>query len=368
MSFSFFGAAMNSAPDLPLISVVIPNYNGADYLERCLKSLAAQTYRNFEIVLVDNASQDESVRIAQSVAPEAIIILQQRNTGFAGGANAGIKASSGEWVAILNNDTELSPEWLSECAAAIRRRPEAAFFACRILEFAGRERLFSAGDCYLRAGIGYRRGQQQDDRKEFHIECEVFSASGCAALYRKTVLEELDGFDERFFAYLEDVDLGLRLQSAGYTGFYIPRAEVYHHGGATSGGEFSRLSVRLRTRNALLILLKSVPAVVILRCLPMIILAQAVWLLRAAVHGRIGSYLRGVAGAFLLAPAMVSARFASRAYRRLSCRRLWQKILASELQARKAFSGAETDSLFLRWYFMLFPGTLPQKREADSRP
>ena len=247
MSFSFFGADMNSAPDLPLISVVIPNYNGADYLERCLRSLAAQTYRNFEIVLVDNASQDESVRIAQSVAPGAIIILQQRNTGFAGGANAGIKASGGEWVAILNNDTELSPEWLSECAAAIRRRPEAAFFACRILEFAGRDRLFSAGDCFLRAGIGYRRGQQQGDRKEFHVECEVFSASGCAALYRKTVLEELAGFDERFFAYLEDVDLGLRLQSAGYTGFYIPRAEVYHHGGATSGGEFSRLSVRLRT-------------------------------------------------------------------------------------------------------------------------
>jgi len=100
----------------------------------------------------------------------------------------------------------------------------------------------------------------------------------------------------------------------------------------------------------------------------MIILAQAVWLLRTVIHGRIGSYLRGLAGAFLLAPAMVRARFESRAHRRLSCRHLWQKILASELQAKRDFSGAETDSLFLRWYFMLFPGTLPQKGEADSRP
>ncbi len=347
---------MNSTTNFPLISIVIPNHNGSRFLENCLRSLQSQTYRKMEIIVVDNASQDDSLRIARSTAPEVILLQKDRNLGFAGAVNAGIQRSGGGWIAVLNNDTEVPPDWLAECARATQEHPDAAFFACRILDLADRNRIYSAGDCYLRAGIGYRRGQEQPDRPEFNRECPIFSASGCAALYRRQVLEQTGGFDERFFAYLEDVDLGLRLQAAGFSGYYLPRAEVYHHGAGTSGGEFSRLAVRLRTRNSLLLLLKSVPAKFLFRCWPMIILAQLSWIARTVVHGRLGSYLRGLGGAFRLAPAMIKERAGLRPLWKSSGERFWQEILNSESLARREFipGNAGSGSLFLRWYFRLF--------------
>jgi GT2 family glycosyltransferase len=346
---------MNSISNLPLISIVIPNHNGARYIEPCLRSLQSQSYTNMEIVVVDNASDDRSAEIVLEAAPQAILLRNSHNAGFAGGVNAGIQASHGDWVAILNNDTEAAKDWLAECVRAIQNHPDAAFLACKILEFFDRNRLFSAGDCFLRAGIGYRRGQEQQDREDFQQECAIFSASGCAALYRKSVLKEMGYFDERFFAYLEDVELGLRLQAADHRGYYVPRAEVYHYGAATSGGEFSRLAVRLRTRNALLLLLKSVPFKFLLRCLPMIFMAQLSWFLRVAASKRLASYLKGLGEAILLAPAMIQERARLRPYWRNSLR-LWQKILESESLARRDFNSAKAKSisLFLRWYFRLF--------------
>jgi GT2 family glycosyltransferase len=347
---------MNSRRNLPLISIVIPNHNGAGYLETCLRSLRAQISENIEIVVVDNASQDQSVEVVQTSAPGAVLLRENRNLGFAGGVNAGIRSSRGEWIAVLNNDTEVAADWLAECANAIQNHPEASYFACKILDFSDRTRIYSAGDCFLRMGIGYRRGQEQKDRPDFSMESEIFSASGCAAVYRKQVLEETGGFDERFFAYLEDVDLGLRLQAAGNRGYYIPGAIVYHHGAATSGGEFSQLAVRLRTRNSLLLLLKNMPILFLLRCMPMIAGAQLSWLLRAVAHKRLGSYLRGLAGAIRLAPAMIRDRAVLRRRCQKSRRDFWQKILQSESQARSDFSPApaETNSVFLKWYFRLF--------------
>ena len=347
---------MNSISNLPLISIIIPNYNGARYLDPCLHSLQSQSYANMEIVVVDNASDDRSAEIVLEAAPKAILLRNSRNLGFAGGANAGIRASHGDWVAILNNDTEAAKDWLTECVRAIQNHPDAAFLACRILEFFDRSRIFSAGDCFLRAGMGYRRGQEQHDREDFHQECEIFSTSGCAALYRRSVLEKIGYFDDRFFAYLEDVELGLRLQAAGNRGYYVPRAEVYHYGAATGGGEFSRLAVRLRTRNSVLLLLKSVPGKFLLRCLPMILIAQLSWFLRVAAHKRLASYMKGLGEALLLAPTMIQERARLRPYWRDSQSRLWQKILESESQARRDFNSAQAKpiSLFLQWYFRLF--------------
>jgi hypothetical protein len=309
-----------------------------------------------EIVVVDNASDDPSLDVIRRWAPRAVVLRQKCNLGFAGGANAGIRASSGDWVAVLNNDTEAAVNWLSECARAIQRHPDAAFLACRILDFDDRSRIYSAGDCFLRCGIGYRRGQEQTDRPDFHEECESFSACGCAALYRAPVVRDIGGYDERFFAYLEDVDLGLRLQAAGHRCYYVPAAEVYHYGAATSGGEFSPLSVRLRTRNSLFLLFKCVPASILLRCLPMIFLAQLSWLARAAIHGRTAAYARGVWGAFVRAPAMIRERARLRRYWRESKSELWMSILRSESLARRDFadSSSAPASLFLRWYFRIF--------------
>jgi len=309
-----------------------------------------------EIIVVDNGSEDESVLTARTVAPEATVLRENRNLGFAGGVNAGIRSCSGDWIAVLNNDTEAAPEWLSECARAIQNYPDASFLACRILSYADRNRLYSAGDCFLRAGVGYRRGQEQQDREDLRRECAIFAASGCAGLYRRQALDSIGGFDERFFAYLEDVDLGLRLQARGCRGYYVPGAEVYHHGAGTSGGEFSPLAVRLRTRNSVLLLLKSLPGIVLLRCLPMIFLAQLSWLWRVLAHRQLMNYIGGLANTFSLIPAMLRERAGMRPYWRDSGNPLWQRILQSESQARRDFEPipAEGGSLFLKWYFRLF--------------
>jgi hypothetical protein len=348
---------MNSSTNLPLISIVIPNYNGARFLESCLRSLQSQTCPMLEIIVVDNASSDRSLEIAQAAAPRINLVRNNRNLGFAGAVNAGILSARGGWVAVLNNDTEVPPNWLEECVRAIQNHPDATFFACRILDFANHTRVYSAGDCFLRAGIGYRRGQELPDRAEFHNECRIFSASGCAALYRRQTLQEMGGFDERFFAYLEDVDLGLRIQTAGHCGYYAARAEVFHHGGGTSGGEFSPLAVRLRTRNSLLLLLKSLPGKLLLRCWPMIAMAQLSWIMRALLHFRAGSYFRGLGEALFLAPAMIRERGKMQAsWEKSSVQRLWQEILASESLAHEDFrvAGTESRSAFLRWYFRIF--------------
>src|SRR5512139_39801 len=121
--------------DLPLISVVIPNYNGADLLAACLLSLARQSRAGFEVLVVDNGSSDDSVERVRQEAPGAVILRQDRNLGFAGAANAGIRAAAAQWIAILNNDTEVEIDWLARCADAIGSHPDAAFFACRILDF-----------------------------------------------------------------------------------------------------------------------------------------------------------------------------------------------------------------------------------------
>jgi hypothetical protein len=347
---------MTSVSSALQISIVIPNYNGAAYLEKCLSSILRQARAAKEILVVDNASTDDSVLVVQRVAPTARILRQQHNLGFAGAANAGIRHAQGDWIAILNNDTEVAGAWLGECAAAIERHPDTAFLACRILDYKKRHLVFSAGDCILRAGIGYRRGQELPDCSRYDEEIEVFSACGGAALYRKSALEESEGFEELFFAYLEDVDLGLRLQAAGHCGYYAPLAVVYHHGAATSGGEFSPLAVRLRTRNSVLLLVKSMPGRVLWRCLPMILAAQASWFVRTMLRGRGLSYLRGIMDAFPMLPEMLKRRTRLRLYWRSSVSRLWQSILRSEALAREDFLGASGDkiSLFLKWYFKLF--------------
>jgi GT2 family glycosyltransferase len=290
------------------------------------------------------------------VAPQAVFLRLNQNLGFSGAVNAGIRVSKGDWIAVLNNDAEVAADWLFQCVIAIQKHSDASFLACRILDFGDHNRLYSAGDCFLRAGVGYRRGQEQQDRPDFHQECEVFSASGCAALYRKAAIEKTGGFDERFFAYMEDVDFGLRLQAAGFRGYFVPLAEVYHHGAATSGGEFSALAVRLRTRNSLLLLLKSVPGQILLRCLPMICLAQFSWLIRVAAHGGLLHYFKGLGSAFALAPAMIRERAAIRRHWNNSVAQLWQGILRSESMARRDYAPgpAKPASLFLKWYFRLF--------------
>ena len=204
---------MNSSTNLPLISVVIPNHNGAKFLANCLRSLQSQTYQKMEITVVDNASGDQSLEIVHAAAPRAVLVRNDRNLGFAGAVNNGVLASHGDWVAVLNNDTELPPRLVG---GSVRWQSKIA--GCHLLcmqdsRFCGTQPALQRGRLFFA-----RRGSGIDVARNCRIgristkSAGFFSASGCAALYRRQTLQEMGGFDRRFFAYLEDVDLRLRLR------------------------------------------------------------------------------------------------------------------------------------------------------------
>jgi GT2 family glycosyltransferase len=246
----------------PLISVVIPNWNGAQHLPTCLGSLRAQTYPRFEVIVVDNNSHDESVALMETEYPEVRVLPLKENLGYAGGVNAGIEVARGEILAMLNNDTEVDPRWLEELLSALERHPEAGSATSKILLFDQREVLNSAGDLFSVAGLPVNRGVWEEDRGQFDHEEEVFSPCGGACALRRSLLEDLASkgqrgpFDDSFFSYLEDVDLGWRAQLAGYKCLYVPRAVVYHRLSATGGG---KIASYYTGRNTIYVLAKDYP-------------------------------------------------------------------------------------------------------------
>ena len=248
--------------ELPLFSVVIPNWNGAQHLPVCLDSLRGQTYRRVEVIVVDNNSADESLALLEKEYPEVRVVPLQENRGYAGGVNAGIKVAQGEVLVALNNDTEADARWLEELWAGLERHPEAGSATSKILLFDRRRIFNSAGDLYGVDGIPVNRGVWQEDRGQFDREELVFSPCGGACALRRSMLDDLASkgqygpFDEDFFAYCEDVDLGWRAQLAGYRCLYVPSAVVYHRLSATGGG---KIASYYTGRNFLYVLFKNYP-------------------------------------------------------------------------------------------------------------
>jgi len=249
----------NSAPparEVPLISVVIPNWNGAAHLPTCLESLRTQTYPSLEIIVADNGSTDRSLTLLTHDYPEAKIVPLGRNCGFAGACNAGMDTAQGEIIVLLNNDTEADSHWLEEVAAAFQRHPEAGSVASKMLLFDRRETFHTAGDFCRVNGVPGNRGVWQEDKGQYDIEEYVFSACGGSAAYRRSMLDEVGRLDEDFFFSCEDVDLGWRAQLAGWRCVYAPRAIVYHKLSATGGGATASF---FDGRNMIYLLVKDYP-------------------------------------------------------------------------------------------------------------
>ncbi len=242
---------------MSLISVIIPNLNGLKHLPTCFEALRKQTYPQVEIILVDNASSDESVSVTQRDYPEIKILQLNRNFGFAGAVNRGIVASQGEIVALLNNDTEADPFWLEALANAFTVYSQAGCVASKILLFNQRTILHSAGDGFGQDGRPLNRGVWQTDEGQFDQDTFIFGGCGGAVAYRKAMLNDIGLFDEDFFMYCEDVDLNWRAQIAGYACIFAPQAIVYHHLSATGGGAIVSYYTG---RNTIFVLTKSVPS------------------------------------------------------------------------------------------------------------
>lgn len=268
------------------VAVIIPNYNGERLLPACLDALAAQTYRDFTTTVVDNGSRDGSIMLCERRYPGVKIIREKENLGFAAAVNDGIRQSSGELVALLNNDTEAAPEWLGELVGALDRRPEFAFCASKMLDFHDRSIIDSAGTCYALNGRSIPRGFLAPDTGEYEREEEVFGACAGAALYRRSLFEAAGLFDESFVSYKEDVDLDFRARLRGLRCLYVPQAICHHIGGATSGRRKSDFAVRLSARNSITTFVKNMPRRFLPRALTLMLADQLFQACYQMVRGR----------------------------------------------------------------------------------
>jgi GT2 family glycosyltransferase len=293
---------------VPRITVVIPNWNGKEFLEVCLPSLRKQEFEDFEVIVVDNGSEDGSREFVEANFPEARFILLGKNRGFSAAANTGVRASGSELVALLNNDTRQEAGWLSALARAADSHPEAGSFASRMLDLHDPGLLDGAGDALRKSGLPYRIGHGERDRGQYDEPRHIFGACAAAALYRREMLDEIGAFDEDFFAYCEDGDLSFRAQLAGYRCLYAPDAVVYHVGSASSGGKRSATATRLGTRNGILLLVKNLPSPLVWPTLPCVAAGQLLRLLTAIATGTLGAHLAGLAGAARTLPPTLEKR------------------------------------------------------------
>ena len=253
-------------------AIVIPNWNGAHHLPECLDSLAGQTLDATEVVVVDNGSRDDSVELLEDRYPWVQVIRHAENLGFSAAVNRGIQATTTEFIALLNNDTRVEPDWLERLVNAMQRWPQASFAACKMLRYDPPHRIDSAGDRFsLLAGAGVNLGAGEPRNARSQLAW-TFGACAGAAIYRRALFDDIGRFDEDFFLVFEDVDLDLRAQVAGHRCLYVPDAIVYHKRGASTDN--ASMEVRSRTwRNAIWVAGKNLPPLLL-----------AAWLLAFAVR------------------------------------------------------------------------------------
>jgi GT2 family glycosyltransferase len=276
------------------VSVVVPNLNGERWLPGLMASLERQELRPAEVIVVDNGSTDGSLAYLAASHPRVRVLALPHNTGFAHAANRGLDAAQHEFVALLNTDVVLEPNWLARMTAALDADPGAASVACKMLSLREPDRVYDAGDVLRRDGACEQRGRYARDDGRWDAPGEVFGACAGAALYHRLAVQELGGFDERYFAYLEDVDLALRLRLAGWRCRYEPAVAL--HAGEGSSDQLPRGHHFLVERNTIVLIVKAFP----LRWLPMVAYRQLGWAWHALRERRLGTHLRAMLSALPL--------------------------------------------------------------------
>ncbi len=242
------------------ITVVIPNYNGEKYLPECLTALKGQAddTPKFRVIVVDNGSADGSVTLLKEKFPETECIFLQDNTGFCHAVNLGIQAAESPYVILLNNDTKVKPAFVKSLYQAIIRDEKIFSVSAKMLMWDKPELIDDAGDRYCALGWAYSRGKGKNNRY-YDSAKEIFSACGGAAIYRRSVFDEIGLFDERHFAYLEDIDIGYRAKIYGYRNYYEPGAEVLHYGSASTGSRYNEWKTKHASANSIYVVAKNMP-------------------------------------------------------------------------------------------------------------
>lgn len=291
----------------PAITVVVVNYNAGEYLRGCLNSLAAQTFTDFEVILIDNNSTDGSLDLLERRPPQLTILREVENHGFARGNNIGAKVGKGCWLALLNPDAEAAPDWLENLMQAVEERPSHRVVACWQGAMLEPGKLDGAGDCYLAYGYAWRGGfgRPEADTPEAG---ECFAPCGAAALYPRDAFLRAGGFDEQYFCYHEDVDLGFRLWLLGERCQFDPRCKVSHAGSAITG-RASDFAVFHGARNGFWTYVKNMPAPLLALSLPVWAVGTVAILLRGLMTGRFAATFRGLIAAIAgLRPQLAKRR------------------------------------------------------------
>lgn len=326
---------------LPPVTAVIPVHNRADLLARLLPTMQNQTVPFGEVIVVDNASTDGARTIARDAGCR--IVDMGENAGFARAVNRGWQAASSPWIAILNSDVELDPEWLANLLTSLALPNATASFATGlILNATNRNVVDGTYDLVCRSGCAWRAGHGEAAPPAGSCVKQIAIAPGTACLFRREVLERLGGLDEDFGSYLEDIDLGLRCLRHGFAGIFVAAAVAWHHGSATLG-RWNPAVVRMISRNQLLLVSRHYDAALFREYLWPILAGQILWGLVALRHGAAIPWLAGKWEGLLTFHLRGDGSAALRAF-----------LAASEREIR-----ARANDPYWRWYFRLAgPGSI----------
>jgi GT2 family glycosyltransferase len=306
---------------MSFVNVIIPNLDGESLLPICLESLRRQTFRDFDVTVIDNGSRDGSLGLLEKSYPQVNIISLDRNYGFAFGVNRGIEATKDEFISLLNNDIELDPHWLEELHQALIEHPEVGACGPKLMRYWERERINILGIRLNSNGEVQIIGAGEVDRGQYGARRYVFGVNAGASLYRRRMFEEIGLFDEVFFASFEDVDLSFRAQLAGYKALYVPTAIGYHMVGETIKRK-RYFPTYLNNRNKILFLLKDMPEGIFKKYFFRILRSKSSLFFKRVLFNfyklRTYYFLKGTFAAFIEIPHILRERRRIRAMRRVS--------------------------------------------------
>lgn len=273
-----------------MVSIIIVNWNGANLLKKCLDSIFRQTYKSYEVIVVDNGSTDNSVELIERNYPSVMVVKLGSNQGFAGGNIEGLKSAAGEFIALLNSDATIADNWLDVTVKAMHSDTEIGICFTKIV-IDGTSLIDSAGDSITSAFHAVKIGEHEIE-SSFSQRRFVTGASAAAVMYRREMLEQIGFFDEDFFLYAEDTDLNLRAWLAGWKCLFLPESTAYHKVSATSGN-LSDTKVYHYSRNIEWVWIKNVPFRLMIKYLPQRIIYECIaFLYYALVAGKWKCYCR----------------------------------------------------------------------------
>jgi GT2 family glycosyltransferase len=339
------------------VAIVIPSLHRPDLTARCIETIQQQTVppELWKIVVVENEAQAGSI-LPDPLPLNTIRIELPQNEGTTNSINRGMAAVPSPYVLLLNNDVELAPDYLEKLLAKLEGDENLGFATGKLIRASDHAQLDGAGDAMLLAGAAYRLGHLEADHGQFDKPEALLSACGAAVLYRSKAFLLSGALDADFFAYVDDLDLALRVNLIGYRGEYVPEAVAYHVGSATLGQAMHPRVVEYVTRNQLFVVMKDYPPPVFRRLLPRIIVYQALWFLFAVKNAGFGAYWRGIRGAIRSKRRMMQKHHDLMAKRKINDVQLLERMKASERQIYDWHHSQPESrrSSLLKTYFRLF--------------